>query len=128
VWSGGSEVRQSSPERGSGTILGVGMLAAVALLGGGAVAISTAVVHATHAQTVANQAALAASDVSRGLVPGYPCRVASALTTDAGFQLLQCDVVTGQARVVVGGTWWGLGVSKRAMAGPPPHPVFPGTP
>lgn len=103
-------------------------MAAVALLGGGGVAISTAVVHATHAQTVANQAALATSDVSRGLVPGHPCRVASALVVEAGFRLRHCDVVAGQARVVVAGTWWGLEVSKRALAGPLPHPVFPGNP
>lgn len=111
-------------ERGSGTVLGLGLLAAVVILGGGGLAVSTGVVHARYAQAVANQAALAASDVARGLAPGHPCRVARSLVSEAGFRLGQCDVETGVARVAVEGQWWGMGVAKRARAGPIPHPVF----
>jgi hypothetical protein len=112
--------------RGSGTLQAVALVAASALLGSSAIAISSALVHAAAAQAVANQASLAASDVARGIVPGIPCRVARALVAEAGFSLGRCEISGGEAAVVVQGQWWGLEVSKRARAAPPPHPVFGG--
>lgn len=110
--------------RGSGTVSGLAVILATVTLGVSGVAVTAGIVEARSAQTVSNQAALAASDVSRGVVPGHPCRVASSLVTDAGFRLLGCEVKQGSARIVVGGSWWGIGIEKRAHAGPPDHPAF----
>ena len=111
-------------ERGSGTLTGLSILAIAVLAGSGAIAVTSGLNVARHAQAVANQAALAASDISRGVVPGHPCRVASSLVSGAGFRLLTCDVEQGRAQIVVDGEWWGIGIQKRAHAGPPDHPVF----
>jgi len=111
-------------QRGSGTLMGLAILAVIVLLGSSAIAVISGFNQARNGQAVANQAALAASDISRGVVPGHPCRVASSLVGGAGFQLLGCDVNQGKAWIVVGGQWWGLDIKKRAHAGPPDHPVF----
>ena len=105
--------------------MGLAILAVIALAGSSAIAVTSGLNHARHLQAVANQAALAASDVSRGVVPGHPCRVASSLVTGAGFRLKGCDVGEGKAWIVVAGLWWGIDSEKRAHAGPPDHPAFP---
>ena len=111
-------------QRGSGTLLGVAILAAVVILGSFAIAITEGLSEARSVQVAANQAALAASDISRGVVPGHPCRVASALVTQAGYRLGGCDVAEGKAWIVVARTWWGMTIEKRAHAAPVEHPVF----
>jgi len=117
-------VRAVVGERGSGTLLGLAILAGIALIGSLAIAVTSGVNQARSVQVVANQAALAASDISRGVVPGHPCRVASSLVSGAGFRLLSCEVDQGKAWIVVGSAWWGLDIEKRAHAGPADHPVF----
>lgn len=114
-------------ERGSGTIMGLTIFAVTVLMGASAIAVLSGLNMARHVQAVANQAALAASDISRGVVPGHPCRVASSLVSHSGFRLVGCDVTQGKAWIVVGGQWWGTPIQKRAHAGPPDHPVFRGS-
>jgi hypothetical protein len=104
--------------------MGLTTLACIVLVGSVALAVMAGLNVARHVQSVANQAALAASDIARGVVPGHPCRVASSLVSGAGFRLLGCDVERGKAWIVVGGQWWGIDIEKRAHAGPPDHPVF----
>jgi secretion/DNA translocation related TadE-like protein len=111
-------------QRGSGTVSGLGIIVGVVSFGMLGLGVSAGLVEAKTAQTVSNQAALAASDVSRGVVAGHPCRVASSLVREAGFQLLGCDVDHGKAWIVVGGQWWGIDIEKRSHAGPADHPVF----
>ena len=110
--------------RGSGSILGVAVIATVALLGSSALAVSDALTEADRVQRVANQAALAASDVARGLAPGIPCRVASAIVTEAGVRVARCEVDGEIAVVEVAGSWWGMSLAKRAAAAPVRHSVF----
>jgi hypothetical protein len=117
-------VTTTTGERGSGTLVGLTVLAVIALLGSSAIVVTSGLNHARDLQAVANQAALAASDVSRGIVSGHPCRVASTLVTEAGFRLQGCDVGQGKAWIVVAGVWWGIDSEKRAHAGPPDHPAF----
>jgi len=112
-------------QRGSGTLLGLAVLCATVLLGSAALTVTTGFSEAIRVQMVANQVALQVSDVSRGLVPGHPCPMASTLAASAGLRLTRCDVEGGDARVVVAGSWWGMGIEKRARAGPPGHPFFP---
>ena len=104
--------------------MGLTILATIVLFGSSAIAVTSALNVARDGQAVANQAALAASDISRGLVPGHPCRVASSVVSEAGFRLVRCDVERGKAWIVVGGEWWGIDIQKRAHAGPLDHPVF----
>lgn len=124
MWIGGSPVTAICGDRGSGTLMGLTILAVAVLIGSLAIAVTSGLNVARLAQAAANQAALAASDISRGVVPGHPCRVASSLVSGAGFRLLGCDVERGKARIVVGSQWWGIDMEKRAHAGPPDHPVF----
>ena len=124
VWSGCSPVTQNTGDRGSGTLMGVAILASVVIVGSFAIAIANGLSEARSVQVAANQAALAASDVSRGVVPGHPCRVASALVSEAGYRLSGCDVAEGKAWIAVTRTWWGMAIEKRAHAGPAEHPVF----
>ena len=124
MWIGRSPVTVTGGERGSGTLMGLTILAVTFLVGSLAIAVTSGLNVARHAQAVANQAALAASDISRGVVSGHPCRVASSLVSGAGFRLSGCDVERGKAWIVVGGQWWGIDIQKRAHAGPPDHPVF----
>lgn len=110
--------------QGSGSILMVAVMTTVALLGSSALAVSDALTEADRVQRVANQAALAASDVARGLAPGIPCRVASAIVAQAGVRVARCEVDGGIAMVEVAGSWWGMSLAKRAAAGPASHSAF----
>jgi secretion/DNA translocation related TadE-like protein len=124
VWSGGAPVIIG--QRGSGTLMGLALLAGITILGSSAVFVTMGLVEASRVQVAANQAALAASDVSRGVVPGHPCRMASHLVNAAGYRVGRCEVGGGEARVMVSTVWWSMPVEKGARAGPTPHPVFDG--
>jgi len=104
--------------------VGLAILAVIAIVGSSALAVTSALNEARRVQAVANQAALAASDVSRGVVSGHPCRVASSLVSGVDYQLRGCYVDQGKAWIVVVGQWWGIDIEKRAHAGPPAHPVY----
>ncbi len=124
VWPGRSAVIGNGGQRGSGTIMGLAIFATIALAGSLAITVTSGLNEARNVQVVANQAALAASDVARGVVSGHPCRTASSVVSGAGHRLHVCEVTDGKARIVVASQWWGLDIEKRAHAGPPDHPVF----
>jgi len=111
-------------QRGSGTLLGLGLIAATVTLGGGGVAVTAALAEAHRVQIVANQAALAASDVSSGVVPGFPCEMAGVLIRHAGLVLEHCEIRGSTSRIVASGSWWQMPIKKRALAAPANHPVF----
>jgi len=117
-------VTMDSGARGSGSVLGVAVLAGVIIIGSFSTAVVSGLAEARRVQGVANQAALAASDVSRGIVSGFPCDVARAIVAGAGYRMVTCEVGDGEARVSVGSNWWTLPIDKRARAGPIPSPVF----
>ena len=116
----------NSGQRGSGTLLGLALIAGTIVIGMGGVVVTSAVVEAQRLQEVTNQAALAASDVARGVVPGRPCEVARALVNRSGYHVESCETRAGTARIVAGGLWWEMPVRKRALAKPIDHPVFRG--
>jgi secretion/DNA translocation related TadE-like protein len=111
-------------QRGSGTLLGLALIAGTIVMGSAGVVVTSALVEAKHLQEVTNQAALAASDVSRGITPDRPCEVARALVNQAGYRLEDCETRAGSARIVAGGSWWDMPLRKRALAEPVDHPVF----
>lgn len=104
-------------ERGSATVITLALvfaLVGVVIIGVGAAALLN---RASHLQSVADLAALAASDVSRGVVPGQPCSLARAILREAGFSLVSCELEEGRARVVGRASVGGVALTARAHAG-----------
>lgn len=117
-------MRKSLGDCGSGGMFSVALLATVVLLGGLGFSASVALREATRLQSVANLAALAASDVARGRVSGIACDTARQIADLSSLALESCTVVDGSARVFVQTTVFGFSIQKRAHAGPAPHPAW----
>lgn len=79
---------------------------------------------AEHIQRSADLTALAASDVSIGVVPGEPCSTARSVARANGAELVDCDADAGQVTVVVALTRHGIRVHKVATAAAQPHPLW----
>jgi helicase/secretion neighborhood TadE-like protein len=78
-------------QRGSATVALAGAALAVVILGSVALGVGTGVILRHQVGSAVDLAALAAADVSRGVIPGEPCRVARNLLHKAGIQMLLCD-------------------------------------
>jgi len=106
-------------ERGSATL--VTLAATLGLVGivTAVIAAGSLLLHAERAQRAVDLAALAASDVARGVVPGFPCDVARAILRESGFALVSCTIEEGRSRVVARGQVGGVEVRARAHAGVP---------
>ena len=79
-----------NPEEGSGTVLAVGIIAALLILATviiGFAGVSTANRRAAQA---ADLAALAAADALRGITPGDPCDIAAQVARDNNANLVGC--------------------------------------
>ena len=106
-------------DRGAGSILAVGLIAAIL----GAVLLLVplycALVVRSRLTGAADAAALAAADVAIGIAPGVPCRVAASVARANGATMAGCRadgvIVTVRVSVVV----LGFPVSASATAGPP---------
>lgn len=117
-------MRPHAGEKGSGGMLSVALLATVILLGGLGVGASMALREATRVQSVANLAALAASDVARGRVPGIACDEARRIAELSSLAISSCTIVDGAARISLRASVAGYAIEKRAHAGPAPHPAW----
>lgn len=78
----------------------------------------------TQAQSVADEAALAAADSASGRVPGYPCERAAGVVSSASLVLIECRVDRQISRIIVGLNVLGIDVKRRAQAGPPRQMVY----
>ncbi|SEB68262.1 Rv3654c family TadE-like protein [Arthrobacter woluwensis] len=117
--------RRNEPERGSGTVLSLGLglvlVTAVLLV----VLLGQAATLASRAAAAADLSALAAADAARGLRNGDPCTVAAEIAARDGARLDSCELQgpsgdIAEVRASVGGAF-GLGRGEgRARAGPPP--------
>ena len=107
-------------ERGSGTVLAVGLTAAVALVGGAVIPLSQVLVARAQAAGAADAAALAAADAASGREPGFPCELASVVAAANGAAVQSCEVDGLVVTVSVARGILGLDVAARATAGPPP--------
>jgi secretion/DNA translocation related TadE-like protein len=99
----------------------IGIVGVLVLCGVLVLSAARIVVAVSHAQNVADQAALDAADALSGRLPGYACTRAQRHAEESQNQLVSCDVAGLDARVtlrVTVGTWTGL---VRAHAGPPPN-------
>jgi len=70
-------------------------------------------------QSVADLAALAASDVSMGVVSDQPCDVARAVAKRQGNYSVYCVMDGSEARVTISAEYAGITLSRTAKAGPP---------
>ena len=95
----------------------LGMALGAVVLAGALLGVARVLLTAHHLQGVVDLAALAASDVSRGLGGEFPCEVARHIVSTAGFTLLSCEVVEGRARLIGDATVAGVTVSRRSHAG-----------
>ncbi|MEE1621346.1 Rv3654c family TadE-like protein [Zafaria sp. J156] len=124
-------------ERGAGSALVVGLVAAALLALTAVLALAHAAGAAATAATAADLAALSGADAARGLAPGDPCAVARETARRNGAQLSECRIAGSAGELVdvwtsvpLGPDWaWmralGLEASGRARAGPPPQPWAP---
>ncbi|WP_394940027.1 Rv3654c family TadE-like protein [Psychromicrobium sp. YIM B11713] len=80
-------------ERGSGSVLVVGLAAVAVIALCAALLLVQAASAAQQAATAADLAALAAADAARGLNEGDPCEVAESVVLRQGAQLNGCQVL-----------------------------------
>lgn len=106
-------------ERGSGSVLAVGLIAAVTIITVVLVPVASGLAGRSSVAAAADLAALAAADVAVGLAPGIPCELAATVASTNGATLRSCTVDGLIVTVVVGARVLGVDVTAAATAGPP---------
>ena len=114
-----SPTEQAGNERGSITVIAIGLIAGVVALTGCIAGISAALVARQRIAGAADAAAIAAADVASGAVSGYPCGRADEAARLNGAVLIDCAVDGTIASVLVSAEVLALEVRARARAGPP---------
>lgn len=90
-----------SLEKGSGTVLGLGVMATMVSLFAGLQTPLTQLYLESKAQAIADLAAVAAADSLRGLASGIPCTVAGVVVAENGGKLATCRIVENTVYVGV---------------------------
>lgn len=106
-------------DRGAGTPLVVGVLAAVMIAGLTLVGAASAVAGAQRVGAAADSAALAAADVMLGWVAGDPCEIAARVAQAHDTALVDCRAEGLSMIVTVRATVLSIAVERSARAGPP---------
>lgn len=106
-------------ERGSATVLSIGVLAAMAVLASGVATLAAAVEVKHRVSSAADLAALAAADVASGRRAGTPCSEAERVAKANRARLSDCSVQGAVVTVTASGALLGFGVTSDARAGPP---------
>lgn len=106
-------------DRGSGTVLSIGIVAAMVLLTAMALPLAGAFAQRHAIAAAADAAALAAADIAAGVAPGYPCPVARRVAESNGARLSSCQVDGLVVTVSATASVLGFAVTMRATAGPP---------
>ncbi len=106
------------PERGSGTVLAMSVVAlSIACLGVTQI-ISSNLISQVRLEASADSAALSADDALRGLVTGYPCELAQMIADENMVILDECRIVGFEAFVKLRSESMGIVLSASARAGP----------
>ena len=111
--------RTPAAERGSGTVLAVGILGAVVLVTALLLPLLAVLVVGQTVRAAADAAALAAADTLSGLVAGVPCQAAAEIASLDGASVALCTTVGPIASVTVTREFLGWNLRARARAGPP---------
>ena len=106
-------------DRGSGSVLAIGLIAALAVLTAVLVPLYSALAARSAVGTAADAAALAAADVAVGLAPGNPCEAAARVAEANAASVGACTVDGLVVTVRVGRSVVGVMVTATATAGPP---------
>lgn len=123
--------RPRSPEKseeGSGTVLAVGIVAALLILAVVIVGFAGVSVANRRAAQAADLSALAAADALRGITPGDPCEVAAHVAHDNNAKLLGCaladrpETVDIRVSSAVHGPFAFLGDAHGTSRAGAPHP------
>lgn len=109
-------------DRGSGSILGVAVIAAVVALVSLALPLYMVLAARAAVSGAADAAALAAADTAVGLASGVPCEAAAFVASANGAQLDTCSADGLVLTVSVSRTVLGFRVAAIATAGPPGTP------
>jgi secretion/DNA translocation related TadE-like protein len=107
-------------ERGSGSVLAVGLLGATMAATVAVVPILVVLAVNAEVQGAADAAALAAADTASGALPGVPCEAASRTADVNGASVTECAVDGLIASITVSRVVGGLTIDARSRAGPPP--------
>ena len=84
--------RLHAEERGSGTVVAVGIIAVLVIMLGLVAVLGSVAAASIRATAAADLAALAAADTARGLNTGDPCTVAQQVAARHGVRLEACTV------------------------------------
>jgi secretion/DNA translocation related TadE-like protein len=106
-------------DRGSGTVLALGVIGALVALGTTMFPLSTVYLARQSLSAAADAAALAAADVAVGITSGYPCDAAAAAASANGARLSECRLDGLVATVTASASILGFALTARATAGPP---------
>ncbi|MBO0597020.1 hypothetical protein I2487_15295 [Nesterenkonia sp. E16_10] len=90
-----------SGERGSGTVLALGLIMVLLLLLAATQVLSMVAASSAQAARGADLAALAGADAARGLSSGSPCTVAEAVAVRNAVELTSCTVTGGDGTEVL---------------------------
>ncbi len=112
--------RWTAGERGSGTVLAVGILALVVAVAVSGVGLGAGLAARQRVIGAADAAALAAADALSGAVPGVPCDMAARVAEANGARVDSCRLEGPDAIIRVSGSFGGVPLTAGARAGPPP--------
>ncbi len=110
---------EGASDRGSGSILGVAILAGVLCLAALLLPLAGVVSSRARVAAAADAAALAAADVASGILPGVPCEAAERVAAANGATVSDCEVNDLVVTVRAATTTLGFVVRATATAGPP---------
>ena len=118
-------------ERGSGTVLALGLGLAVIMAVVLLLLLAQSAVAASRAAAAADLAALAGADAARGITSGEPCAVAREVALKNNAAMVACSErpdATVQVRTELGAGPFLGAATGLARAGPPPAPGSGSTP
>ncbi|MDO4917878.1 MAG: flp pilus-assembly TadE/G-like family protein [Rothia sp. (in: high G+C Gram-positive bacteria)] len=118
---------QSSNERGSGTVMSLGIIAVLLILAVAVAGLIGALAANHRALSAADLSALAAADAARGLRSGEPCEVAAQVARQNKAELVNCvapaqhsGTIDVRVNCKISGPFAALGPAEAgARAGPP---------
>ena len=108
------------------TVMAIAMTAAGLVLCGLVILVGQLLLSVRTIQSLADLAALAASDVSMGVVSGRPCDAARAVVKRQGNYSVYCLMNGPEASVTISAEHSGITLSRTATAGPSVHGVWSG--
>ncbi|MCU1544065.1 MAG: hypothetical protein JWM50_1930 [Microbacteriaceae bacterium] len=113
------DTRPRHGDRGAGSVLAVGIVAAMVCVTAIAIPLYSVLAHKQAVAGAADAAALAAADVRVGILAGEPCAVAESVAAGNRFELAGCHLDGLVVTVVVRASVAGFPLDAAATAGPP---------